>query len=229
MVSFLNSIDDEKKAVMKMKVSYKTPETPKEQRTLNIVMRAIEETFNSAGITKRDGDMYIGNGDDRDYAAFGKAAIALMQEVSLLKYIDEWLYYDEYGDVCDCGAKSKKDTGLLPLDAPDKTMYQEAKLSVMKMEIRYKKAENEREQRSLNNLIKVVDGIFRDCGISKKEGNHVYIGNGDEHDYARFGMVYEALNGWIAFLKRVEIWNFHNEYGELEDFATSCKEKAGIL
>ena len=91
MVSFLNSIDDEKKAVMKMKVSYKTPETPKEQRTLNIVMRAIEETFNSAGITKRDGDMYIGNGDDRDYAAFGKAAIALMQEVSLLKYIDEWL------------------------------------------------------------------------------------------------------------------------------------------
>ena len=39
---------------------------------------------------------------------------------------------------------------------------------------------------------------------------------------------YEALNGWIAFLKRVEIWNFHNEYGESEDFATSCKEKAGI-
>ena len=103
------------------------------------------------------------------------------------------------------------------------------KKAVMKMEIRYKKAESEREQRSLNNLIKVVAGIFRDCGISKKEGNHVYIGNGDEHDYARFGMVYEALNGWIAFLKRVEIWNFHNEYGESEDFATSCKEKAGIL
>ena len=83
------------------------------------------------------------------------------------------------------------------------------KKAVMKMEIRYKKAESEREQCSLNNLIKVVDGIFKDCGIPRKEGNHVYIGNGDEHDYARFGMVYEALNGWIAF-------------------ATSCKEKASI-
>lgn len=34
--------------------------------------------------------------------------------------------------------------------------------------------------------------------------------------------------GGLLF-KRVEIWNFHNEYGESEDFATSCKEKAGIL
>lgn len=37
------------------------------------------------------------------------------------------------------------------------------KKAVMKMEIRYKKAESEREQCSLNNLIKVVDGIFKDC------------------------------------------------------------------
>ena len=108
-------------------------------------------------------------------------------------------------------------------------MYQEAKLSVMKMEIRYKKAENEREQRSLNNLIKVVDGIFRDCGISKKEGNHVYIGNGDEHDYARFGMVFGELNDWKAFLKNIEVWKLYNESGEPEDFGTPSKRKAGIL
>lgn len=76
------------------------------------------------------------------------------------------------------------------------------KKAVMKMEIRYKKAESEREQCSLNNLIKVVDGIFKDCGIPRKEGNHLYIGNGDEHDYARFGMVYEALKWVDCFFKK---------------------------
>ena len=87
----------------------------------------------------------------------------------------------------------------------------------------------QREQRSLNNLIKVVDGIFRDCGISKKEGNHVYIGNGDEHDYARFGMVFGELNDWKAFLKNIEVWKLYNESGEPEDFGTPSKRKAGIL
>lgn len=35
MVSFLNSIDDEKKAVMKMEIRYKKAENEREQRSLN--------------------------------------------------------------------------------------------------------------------------------------------------------------------------------------------------
>lgn len=230
MVSFLKPTDvGVAKPVMKMEIRYKAEIDLKEQGRLDMVKRIIEENFNSAGIIRREGDMYVGNGDAGDYVAFGKVAISLMKDVSLLKYIDEWLYYDEYGNICDCGTLSKKDAGLLPQDAPDKTMYNEETFSVMKMEIRYNEPANSKDQRSLDNLVRVVDELFKSYGLSKKEGEHIYIGNNDEHDYARFVMVFNELNGWKTFLKHVDVWNFYNEHGETEDFVMLSRRKAVAL
>lgn len=230
MVSFLNETDKQnimEKPVMKMEIRYKEVTDMKEQKMLGAIKQSIDKSFSQAGITKHDGDMYIGNGNDRDYAAFGKVAISMMKDVILLKYIDEWLYYDEYGNICDCGARSKKDAGLLPADAPDKTMYNDEKLSVMKMEIRYKEATEPKDKRALDNLINVVDELFKRCGIVNKDGDF-YIGNDDAHDYARFGMVFGELNDWKVFLKHVNVWNFYDEHGEVEDFSTPSKQKVGM-
>ena len=98
---------------------------------------------------------------------------------------------------------------------------------VMKMEIRYKEVTDEDEQQALNNLKEVIDQLFVRFGISNKEGNF-YIGNNDAHDYARFGMVFEALSDWRVFLKCVEVWNFYNEHGVVENFGIVCKKKVGV-
>lgn len=98
----------------------------------------------------------------------------------------------------------------------------------MKMEIHYKKATEPKDQRSLNNLIKVVDMIFTDCGFTKKDGDF-YIGNNDKNDYAHFGMVFQQLHDWKTFLKCVDVWNFYDEHGEAEDFAAPSKKSAGVL
>ncbi len=229
MVSFLTPTDIITKQAIKMKIHYKEDVNLKEKSKLNMVKRVIEEFFKSAGIINHEGDMYIGNGDANDYVAFGKVAIGLMSDVRLLSYIDDWLYYDEYGNICDCGSMSKKDAGLLPPDAPDKTMYNEKKLSTMKMEIHYREATNPKDQRSLDNLIRVVDELFKRCGIPNKEKEHVYVGNGDVHDYERFGMVFSELYDWKAFLKYVDVWNFYNEYSEAENFLTLNSQKVAAL
>lgn len=214
-------------AVMRMEIRYKEAENPEEQKIIDMVKGIINDAFGTVGITKHEGDTYIGNGDGKDYVSFGKVGIDMMKSAAILSYVDTWLFYDEDGDIEDFGTKSKKDLGLLPPDAPDRSQHKEIKLSVMKMEIRYKKVTEPKDQRSLNNLIKVVDMIFADCGITKKDGNF-YIGNDDKNDYAHFGMVFQALNDWNIFLESVDVWNFYDEYGEAEDFAARIKKEAGL-
>lgn len=216
------------KPVMKMEIGYKEPSDLNEQDEINAVKRIIDEAFTTAGITRKDNDMYIGNNDGKDYIAFGRFAIDMMKKRDVLKYIDTWLFYDEDGNIDDFGTKSKKDIGLLPLDAPDKSRYKEKKLSVMKMEIRYKPVANNSDQQTLDNLRAIVDMIFADCGFTQKEGDF-YIGNNDKDDYAHFGMVFGQLNNWKIFLKSVDVWKFYDEYGDAEDFATPSKKRAGVL
>ncbi len=109
----------------------------------------------------------------------------------------------------------------------DKTMCTEEKLSIMKMEICYKEATDKNDQQQLDNVKDVIYKLLIRLGLPDKDGNF-YIGNNYTHDYAHFGMVFEVLNNWTVFLKRVEIWNFYDEYGEVEDFASTCKQKAGM-
>lgn len=211
-------------SVMKMEISYKKAVDEEEQKKIDAVKRIIDEAFCTVGINKKENDMYIGNNDGKDYIAFGRFAIDMMKRRDVLSCIDTWLFYDEDGNIDDFGTKSKKDIGLLALDATDKSRYKEKKLSVMKMEIRYKPVTNKSDQQALDNLRAIIDMIFADCGFTKKEGDF-YIGNNDKDDYAHFGMVFDKLNDWKIFLKSVDVWKFYDEYGNAEDFAVRSKKR----
>lgn len=100
-------------SVMKMEISYKKAVDEEEQKKIDAVKRIIDEAFCTVGIDKKENDMYIGNGDGKDYTAFTKVAVSLIDYVGFLKYIDKWLYYDEHGNVEDYADFFKRKAGII--------------------------------------------------------------------------------------------------------------------
>lgn len=100
------------KPVMKMEISYKKANDEEERTKINAIKKIIDEAFCTVGITQKENDMYIGNGDEKDYTAFTRVAVSLIDYVGFLEYIDKWLYYDEHGNAEDYADFFKRKAGI---------------------------------------------------------------------------------------------------------------------
>ncbi|MDE6913991.1 MAG: hypothetical protein K2P35_09890 [Lachnospiraceae bacterium] len=98
---------------------------------------------------------------------------------------------------------------------------------MMKMEVQMdeKKIEKSGEY-SVEQINTMVSEVARKKGITKRNDEGLYIGNGDDKDFSNFGRIVLYLKDQDWFLPFVKTWILYADE-ETDDMATYFKKRMG--
>ena len=81
--------------MMSMEICLNENKIKEQNLVLDEVNKTIIEICNSANITKKDNNLFIGNNDSQDFANFGKIVLRLKEMRWFLVSVDKWFLYEE--------------------------------------------------------------------------------------------------------------------------------------
>lgn len=98
-----------------------------------------------------------------------------------------------------------------------------------KMEIKMDKNKIKKESKySLEETYRMIDDVAKRYGITNKDKDGLFVGNGDNCDLAKFGNITLYLEEQLWFLPFVKTWFLYYDDTK-ENFAKHYKKKAGLI
>lgn len=81
--------------MMSMEIVFNENKLKEQNLIVDNVNSIILEVCNSAGINKKEHDLFIGNNDSQDFANFGKIVLKLKELNWFLSSVDKWFLYED--------------------------------------------------------------------------------------------------------------------------------------